>query len=79
MIMNNNPSKIYSETLDLLIQTLRKLNHSLVPELQTDSFTHNKLIMAYKAISDFKIACWKPASMILGLISDLWAVAISYN
>ena len=32
-IMNNNLSKIYSKNLDLLIQTLRKLNHSLAPEL----------------------------------------------
>ena len=79
MIMNNNPSKTYSKTLDLLIQTLHKLNYSLVPELQTDSFIHNKLITAYEAIPDFKIACWKPALMISGLISDLRAAAISYD
>ena len=79
MIINNNPSKIYSKTLNLLIQTLYKLNYSLALELQTNSFIHNKLITAYKAIPDFKITCQKPALMISGLISNLRAIATSYD
>ena len=77
--MNSNPGKTYSENLDLLIQTLRKLNYSLAPELQIDSFTHNKLITACEAIPDFKNACRKPVSTISGLISDLRATATSYD
>ena len=77
--MNNNPSKTYSKTLNLLIQTLCKLNYSLALELQTNSFTYNKLIMICKAIPDFKITYQKPALMISGLISNLWAMATSYD
>jgi hypothetical protein len=77
--MNNNPSKIYSENLDLLIQTLYKLNHSLAPELQTDSFIYNKLIIVYEAIPDFKNTYYKPSLIISGLISDLRVTATLYD
>ena len=77
--MDSNPGKTYGESLDILIQTLRKLNHGLAPELQIDSFTHNKLIMVCEALPAFQIACRKPASMILGLISDLRAIAASHD
>ena len=77
--MTNNPRKTYSETLDLLIQTLRKLNYSLALELQTNSFTYNKLIIVYKAIPNFKFTCRKLVLMISGLISDLRAAATSYD
>ena len=69
--MNNNPSKTYSKNLDLLIQTLCKLNYSLVLKLQTNSFTYNKLIIIYEAIPDFKNACRKLVPIISGLISNL--------
>ena len=35
--------------------------------------------MACETIPDFKIACWKLVLMISGLISDLQAIAISYD
>ena len=77
--IDDNPKKPYTETLDLLVQSLRKLNHSLAPELQIDSFTHNKLITACEAIPAFQIACRKPAPTVTGLISDLRAAAASYD
>jgi hypothetical protein len=77
--MDSNPDKNYTENLDLLVQKLRKLNYSLGLELQTNSFTHNKLITAYEAIPVFHIACRKPAPTVTGLISDLRAAAASHD
>jgi hypothetical protein len=77
--MDSNPNQTYTQNLDLLIQTLRKLNHGLAPELQIDKFTHNKLIIACEAILVFHLACRKPAPTVTGLISDLRATAASYD
>src|SRR5271157_3473766 len=70
-VITKNSEKLTFECLQLLINNLRHLQHSLEDNLRTDNFLHNKIITACITHKACKFVCCKPAATITGLISKL--------
>jgi len=70
-IINSNTGKSTEECLQILITTLRHLQHGLNHDLRTDQFFHNKLINACQDIPACRYACYRPSDSLSGLINNL--------
>src|SRR6266536_2095027 len=71
-IISKNPKKSTLKCLQLLINNLRHLQHSLENNLKTDDFLHNKIITACITHEACRYASCKPVKTITGLINELW-------
>src|SRR6266536_3704738 len=70
-IISKNPEKSTLEYLQLLINNLRHLQHSLKNNLKIDDFLHNKIITTCITHEAYRYAYYKPVKTVTGLINEL--------
>lgn len=75
----SNTGKPTLECLQLLIKELRHLQHSLDQPFQSDTFLHNKLVLACRELPACQYACYKPSETLPGLMNDLQSSIITYE
>jgi hypothetical protein len=68
-----------NECLQLLIKSLRHLQHDLESTLCIDEFIHNKLVNACQKISACQYTCFKSSDILTELINDLKSSIIIYQ
>jgi hypothetical protein len=78
-IIDKNTGKSTQDCLQLLIKELRHLQHGLEPNLQIDSFLHNKLILACRGLPACQYASCKPSDNLAGLINDFQSSIVTYE
>src|SRR5579871_1486997 len=78
-VINSNTGKSTEECLQILISTLRHLQHGLNHDLRTDHFFHNKLINACQDIPACRYACYRPSDSLSGLINELRSSIITFE
>jgi hypothetical protein len=71
MHKTENERKFTNECLQLLIKSLRHLQHDLESTFRIDEFIHNKLVNACQKISACQYACFKSSDILTKLINDL--------
>src|SRR5271166_5301533 len=76
--ITKNSGKSTLECLQLLINDLRHLQHSLEDNFRTDNFLHNKIITACITYKAYRFAYCKPATTVTGLISELRTSITAY-
>jgi hypothetical protein len=79
MHKTENERKFMNECLQLLIKSLRHLQHDLESTLRIDEFIHNKLVNACQKISACQYACFKSSDTLTELINDLKSSIITYQ
>jgi hypothetical protein len=70
-IIEKNPGKATTESLQILIKDLRHMQKGLDIELQSDRVLYNKIINACQQVSACSFACYRPSPTLAGLIGDL--------
>lgn len=78
-VMDSNDGKTTTDCLQLLVTTLRHLQHGLDPSLRTDVFIHNKIITACQEVPACQYACYKPSPTIAGLLNDLRSSIVTWE
>ena len=78
-IITENPNNKTTECLDNLIKRLTTLQRCLPTEYHHDKILHDKLVNACRTLPSCKYACYKPATTITGLISDLQSSITTYQ
>ena len=78
-VMNKNEGKSMADCFELLLDELRDLQHGLSQNFQNDDTMHNKLNLACRKMDACKLACFKPARSLAGLINDLRSSIATYN
>jgi hypothetical protein len=71
LIKSQNPDKSTTHCFQLLLSKLRTLRHGLTPDLQSEDFMLNKIVLACRDLPDCQIACSAPANTLSGLISSV--------
>lgn len=72
-VMARNIWKEPSECLDSLLNRLQDIQLSLPSEYKNDTIIRNKLLNSVKDVESCKLAYFKPAPTLGGVISDLYA------
>jgi hypothetical protein len=70
-ITAENPNKSVYENVQMLINTLRQLQYSLVPTLCSTDFLHNKIVSSYQGHPACRIAVSDPPTTLGELINKL--------
>lgn len=70
-VMSENSGKKATECLDILIARLEDIQSGLTKDYQKEVFLKNKLLNAVKDINACKLAYYKPAEDLEGVIADL--------
>jgi hypothetical protein len=78
-IKSQNPDKPISQCFQLLVNKLRTLRHGLTPDLQSDTFMLNKLVLACRSVPACQIACSAPPDNLSALISSLKTSITAYE
>jgi hypothetical protein len=78
-VITKNPGKSIEESLQILVQELRDLQHGLEKDLRHESFFLNKLLIACQDHPACSLACARPGSTVTGFINDLRSSIITYE
>ena len=78
-VNTKDPGKSIEESLQILVQELRDLQHGLEKDLRHESFFLNKLLIACQDHPACSLACARPGSTVTGFINDLRSSIITYE
>ena len=67
------------KTFQLLIDEMWQLRRGLTDDLRNDMTFYNKLFTACQGVNDCKVACFRPASTLTGLIRDIKSAIATYG
>lgn len=79
LMKSENPDKSTTHCFHLLLSKLQTLYHGLTPDLQTDTFMLNKLVLACQDAPECAIACSSPPPTLSGFISTLKTSIMTYE
>lgn len=78
-VIIKSKGKSTEDCLQLLLNNLRHLQHSLNANLRNDDFLHNKLIVAYQDVAAYQAACSNPPTTLTGLMNSLRSSIVTYK
>lgn len=67
------------DCFEILLKRLRHWYHGLSPELQSNVYMHQKLLLACRDMDACSYACYKPSDTLTGLINDLRSSIITHQ